>query len=452
MDVVIVGAGEVGHHLAEVLSNESQRVTVIDSDAAKIQRLSESLDVQAVVGDGTQADVLTRCGSAKADLFIAVTSDDHVNMLACVLASRLGARRRILRLKDIRPLEGYRYFYKHSLGFDVVLSTEELAAEEIVHAVSEQNALEVQTFVDGRVHLRRLRLSGESALTSAPLSELRLPGGVRVGGVLRKDRFLVPEEDERLAVDDHVYLLGRGKDLDAFERMLGRESSGRRSVVLMGAGGIGTNVALQLAGRDDVSLRVIERSAARAQALANRVAGGVLVLVGDATDLDLLLEERIGEADLFVATSDEDERNMVACQLARSLGVKRTIALVNRGSYRQIYDLLGIDRAISPRILCAARIMRFVRSSSVASIAVIGEGRAEVLEVEAHLRSGAIRVRDIDLPRGALVAAVVHREEVLLAGPNTPIEEGDHVIAVSVAEHAQQVEALLREGVESEGE
>jgi trk system potassium uptake protein TrkA len=218
----------------------------------------------------------------------------------------------------------------------------------------------------------------------------------------------------------------------------------------MGAGGIGTNVALQLAGREDVSLRVIERSPARAQALANRVAGGVLVLVGDATDLDLLLEERIGEADLFVATSDEDERNMVACQLARSLGVKRTIALVNRGSYRQIYDLLGIDRAISPRVLCAGRIMRFVRSSSVASIAVIGEGRAEVLEVEAQLRSGAIRVRDIDLPRGALVAAVVHREAVLLAGPNTPIEEGDHVIAVSVAEHAQQVEALLREGVESE--
>jgi trk system potassium uptake protein TrkA len=449
MDVVIVGAGEVGHHLAEVLSNETHRVTVIDNDAGKIQRLSESLDVQAVVGDGTQADVLTRSGSAKADLFIAVTSDDHVNMLACVLASKLGARRRILRLKDIRPLEGYRYFYKHSLGFDVVLSTEELAAEEIVHAVTEQNALEVQTFVDGRVHLRRLRLAAESLLTEAPLSELRLPAGVRVGGVLRKDRFLVPEEDERLAVDDHVYLLGRGEDLDAFERQLGRGSNGRRSVVLMGAGGIGTNVALQLAGRHDVSLRVIERSPARAQALANRVPGGALVLVGDATDLDLLLEERIGEADLFVATSDEDERNMVACQLTRSLGVKRTIALVNRGSYRQIYDLLGIDRAISPRVLCAGRIMRFVRSSSVASIAVIGEGRAEVLEVQANPRRGPIKVRDIDLPRGALVAAVVHGEEVLLAGPSTPIEQGDHVIAVSVAEHAKQVEAVLRAGVES---
>lgn len=451
MDVVIVGAGEVGHHLAELLSSESHRVTVIDPDAVQIQRLSESLDVQAVVGDGTQADVLTRCGSAKADLFIAVTSDDHVNMLSCVLASRLGAKRRILRLKDIRPLEGYRYFYKHSLGFDVVLSTEELAAEEIVQAVSEQNALEVQTFVDGRVHLRRLRLGSESLLTRAPLSELPLPRGVRIGGVLRKELFLVPDGDERLAVDDQIYLLGRGEDLDAFERMLGRESTGRRSVVLMGAGGIGTNVAMQLAGRDDVSLRVIERSPLRAQALANRVSGGVLVLVGDATDLDLLLEERIGEADLFVATSDEDERNMVACQLARSLGVKRTIALVNRASYRQIYDLLGIDRAVSPRILCASRIMRFVRSSSVASIAVIGEGRAEVLEVEAHPRSGAIRVRDMDLPRGAMVAAVVHREEVLLAGPNTPIEEGDHVIAVSVAEHAKEVEALLRAGVESDG-
>lgn len=142
---------------------------------------------------------------------------------------------------------------------------------------------------------------------------------------------------------------------------------------------------------------------------------------------------------------------MVACQLARSLGVKRTIALVNRGSYRQIYDLLGIDRAISPRILCAGRIMRFVRSSSVASIAVIGEGRGEVLEVEAHPHE-PVKVRDIDLPRGSLVAAVVHGDEVLLAGPGTPIEAGDQVIAVSVAEHAQEVEAILREGVESEGD
>jgi trk system potassium uptake protein TrkA len=446
MDVVIVGAGEVGHHLAEILSGEDHRVTVIDTDPAKCQRLLESLDVQAVVGNGATADVLTRCGTAKADLFIAVTANDHVNMLACVLASELGAHRRILRLKDISPLSGYRYFYKHSLGFDVVLSTEELAADEIVNAVSEQNALEVETFADGKVHLRRLRLQAESEITQGPLSGVRLPAGVQVGGVLRKDRFFVPDGADQLAVDDQIYLIGRSTDLDAFERMTVGGPRGRRSVVLMGAGGIGRSVAIRLARREDISLRVVERSPQRAQELANKVPAGVMVLVGDATDLDLLLEERIGEANLFVATSDDDERNMVACQLARSLGVGRTIALVNKGSYRQIYDLLGIDRAISPRILCAGRIMRFVRSSSAASVAVIGEGRAEVLEVEARFRKGSAKLKSIDLPKGVLVGAVVRGDEVLLPSAGTVVEDGDHVILFTDAEHAQEVEARFREG------
>lgn len=450
MDIVIVGAGEVGHHLANVLSSEDHRVTVIDTDAVKCQRLLESLDVQAVVGDGATADVLTRVGTSKADLFIAVTANDQVNMLACVLASELGAKRRILRLKDITPLTGYRYFYKHSLGFDVVLSTEELAADEIVNTVGQQNALEVETFADGKVHLRRLRIQAESEVTQSALSGLRLPGGVKVAGILRKDRFVVPDGADQLTVDDQVYLIGRSADLDAFELLTGAPPRGRRSVVLMGAGGIGTSVAKRLAGRDDISLRVVERNEARAQELAGRVPGGIMVLVGDATDLDLLLEERIGESNLFVATSDDDERNMVACQLARSLGVERTIALVNKASYRQIYDLLGIDRAISPRILCAGRIMRFVRSSSVASLAVIGEGRGEVLEVLAHFRKGSAKVKSLGLPRGALVAAVVRGNDVLIPDSTTVIENGDHVILVADSEHCHEVEARFLEGAELE--
>ena len=446
MNIVIVGAGEVGHHLADILSREEHRVSIVERDPAKAQRLLESLDVQVVAGDGTRADVLTQCGTSKADLFIAVSSDDLTNMLACVLARNLGAKRRILRLKDPSPLAGYRYFYKRSLGFDLVFSTEDLAAEEILNTVGEQNALEVETFADGRVHLRRLRIQHESELTVGPLSGVNLPPGVLVGGVLRRDRFFVPDGADQLHIDDQAYLIGTSEDLDKFERQIGAPARGRRSVVVMGAGGIGREVARKLARREDVSLRVIERNAERARLLAEVIPSDVLVLVGDATDLDLLLEERIGEANIFVATSDEDERNMVACQLARSLGVERTIALVNKGAYRQIYDLLGIDRAISPRILCANRIMRFVRSSSVAAVAVIGEGRAEVLEIEARFpdRRGRERVKNLGMPRGSLVGAVVRPEEVVIPGPSTVIEDGDHVILFTQPDTLEQVESIFR--------
>jgi trk system potassium uptake protein TrkA len=446
MDILILGAGEVGHHLADILSREEHRVTIVDPNPEKGQRLLESLDVQVITGDGTRADVLTRCQASKADLFVAVTDNDYVNMLGCALAKELGSKRRILRLKDVSRLTGFRYFYKRSLGFDVALSTEELAAEEILNTVVEQNALEVEPFAEGRIQLRRLRVTQESEVTSAPLSGVRLPAGVLVGAIWRKERFFVPGGADQISLDDQIYLIGRPVDLDAFERMSGAPPRGRRSVVVMGAGGIGSAIAEKLGWREDVSMRIIERDRQRAQELGASAPKSVMVLNGDATDLDLLIEERIGEANIFVATSDDDEDNMVACQLARSLGVERTIALVNKGSYRQIYDLLGIDRAISPRVLCAQRIMRFVRSSTVASIAVIGDGRAEVLEVEAHFKDRKSRkVKSLGLPRSALMGAIVRDEEVIIPRRETVVEDGDHVIMFAMADHVEEVEGLFRE-------
>ena len=447
MNIVIVGAGEVGYHLADILSREDHRVTIIDTRAGKVRRLTESLDVQAVQGDGTQVELLTGCGASRADLAVAVTDNDFVNMLACKICRELGARRVILRLKDTARLTGYRYFYKRTLGFDVVLSTEELAAEEIVNTVREQNALEVETFAEGRVQLRRLRVAEEGELTEQPLAELSLPTGVLIVAVARKERFFVPTGEDRIACDDQIYVLGRGQDLDAFERRAGAPPRTRRSVVIMGGGGIGRRIAERLSDQQEVSLRIVEADAERARRLDTRLKGDAMVLVGDATDLDLLIEERIGDGNLFIATTDDDERNMVACQLARSLGVERTIAMVNKSSYRQIYDLLGIDRAISPRILCANRILRFVRSESVASIAVIAEGRAEVLELEAHFHDDkrkAHKVKNLGLPKGSVIGALVRGEEVFIPSGETVVEEGDHVILFTLPENLGSVEDFFK--------
>jgi trk system potassium uptake protein TrkA len=377
---------------------------------------------------------------------VAVTQNDHVNMLCCAVGRELGAKRRILRLQDTHILKGFRYFYKRTIGFDLVLSTEELAAQEIINTVREQHALEVESFAEGRVQMRRLRLQEESEITLRPLSNLVLPPGVVIGAVLTKDRLFVPTGEDQLHVDDQIYVFGRSSDLDMFESLAGNVPQTRRSVVVMGAGGIGRALANSLSDESSVSLRIIERDEARAEELATQVPSSVMVLVGDATDLDLLLEERIGDANIFIATSEDDERNMVACQLARSLGVHRTIALVNKASYRQIYDLLGIDRAISPRIICANRILRFVRSSSVSAIAVIGEGRAEVLELEAHFREkrDSHKVKNLGLPEGTVIGALVRGNGVIIPRGETVVEEGDHVILLTLPENMDRLDSMFR--------
>lgn len=446
MDIVLIGAGEVGFHLADILSREEHRVSVIDSDPSKARRILESLDVQVVVGDGTRADVLNNAGVSKADLVVAVTDHDLVNMLACNLAKHLGADRVILRLHDTGLLRGYRYFYKRTIGFDVVLSTEELAAEEILNTVREQHALEVESFADGRVQVRRFRIPKTSPLIEVPLMELELPSGVLLGAVSRGEEFFIPTGQDRIEKGDQVYVIGKSGDLDTFETMTGAPTLGRRSVVVLGAGRLGREIAHKLQEASGIALRVIERNPRRAKALAAELSGNVLVLEGDATDLDLLTEERIGEANVFIAATDEDEQNMIVCQLVRSLGVERTIAMVNKASYRQIYDLLGIDQAISPRILCANRILRYVRSSSVSSIAVIASGRAEVLEVEASFsgRKSRRKIKSLDLPRGAVVGALVHEDDVSVPHGESVVESGDHLIVFTLPENIDRILKTFR--------
>jgi trk/ktr system potassium uptake protein len=443
MNILVIGAGEVGHHLAGILSRDDHAVSVVDPDPAKARRMTESLDVQAMVGDGTRVDVLVSAGASKADLVVAVADDDHVNMLACLLAKDLGAKRVILRLRDTSRLEGYRYFYKQSLGFDVVLSTGDLAAEEILATVRERHALEVESFADGRVQLRRLRLRDESELTNTPLLDLRLPAGVLVVAVSRGDRFFVPSGEDELLVSDHIYVIGEARDCDAFERLAGEKAAWNRSVVIMGAGGIGRQIVRHLRNTPGVSIKVIECDPARARALAVASERDALVLEGDATDLDLLMEERIGDANVFIATTGDDEDNMVACQLAHSMGVERTVAMLNKASYRNIYDIMGVDHAISPRILCANEILRFVRSGSPSAIAVIADGKAEVLELTARFPE-ARKIKELGLPRGAVIGALVRDDQVRIPTGETSVEEGDQVIVFTLPETLEQVERIFR--------
>jgi trk system potassium uptake protein TrkA len=226
---------------------------------------------------------------------------------------------------------------------------------------------------------------------------------------------------------------------------MAKNTSWQRSVVIMGGGSVCRTVLQKLRGAPGVSIKVIEKESNRARALAAMAGSNVIVLEGDATDLTLLREERIGEANVFIATTRDDEDNMVACQLARSLDAERTVALVSKASYRDIYELLGIDQAISPRILCAQSILRFVRSGSPTAIAVVAEGKAEVLELAVQFK-GAIKLRDLGLPKGAVVGARVREDAVIIPTGNSSMRTGDSVIVFTLPENMAAVEKIFAKG------
>lgn len=443
MNIVIIGAGEVGQHLAGVLSREEHSVTVVDPDPSKSRKLTESLDVQSLVGDGTRADTLTDAGASAADLVIAVSDDDRVNMLTSVIAKKLGASRVIIRLKDTRVLADYRYFYKDALGFDVVLSTEELVAEELLGLVRERHALEVQSFANGQVQLRRLRLKEDSELTRKPLGELKIPSGVLVTAVSRGGQLTVPSGSDELLGKDQVYVLGSSKDLDQFERLAGEKVEWKRSVVIMGAGGIGREIALRLSGEPGISVLVLEQDPARARALDLECSGDLTVMVGDATDMMLFREERLADASVFVATTHDDEDNIVACQLAKSFGVQRTVALVEKSSYAEIFDLLeGVDQAISPRMMCAKAITRLARAGSPRAIAAIGNGQAEIIELEVGLKE-PVKLRKLGLPGGVVLGALVRDNAVTIPGGETLVRRGDTAVVFAMREALEEAERAL---------
>lgn len=444
LKIVIVGAGEVGQHIAGILSREQHAVTIVDPDPSKARKLAESFDLQTYRGDGTRADVLMDAGASTADLVVAVADDDHVNLLTSVIAKRLGARRVIVRLKDTRILESYRYFYKETLGFDIEISVEQLAADKVLEMVREHHALEVESFANGKVQLRRLPLRVESELTSAPLGEIRMPSGVLVAAISRRSGLEVPSGDAQLLVGDQVYLMGTKKGLDAFEKAAGEKVVYKRNVVIYGVSTIGRSIAKVLATERGLNVIVVEPDEARARALDLECNGKLKVLVGDVMDRNVLQEEGIGDASVFVSAMENDGRNIVACQLAKAFGVERTVAVIDGAGLSEIFDFLeGVDQIVSPRIASANAILRFVRAGSLDAIAVIAGGRAEVLEFVTVV-SEPTKVKKLGLPKGVVLGAIVHGEDVTVPAGDSVVRSGDTLIVFAKAEAIPEVEKSLR--------
>ncbi len=434
MNILIVGLGEVGSYLAKVLSTEGHAVTVVDPDLQRMRRTADLLDVNAVHGDGSRPDVLDRADAHQADLVLAVSNDDKVNMLTCLFGKRMGAKRTVLRLRDTSAERRSRTFFRKNLLYDLLLSLDDLAAEELVKTVRQRQSIGVDNFAEGRVQLRRFVLEAEGPFTGSLVKDLKIPSGMLITAIDRDHEVLVPGGSDDLRAGDEVFVLGEPKALAAFEKKLGIKQQKTRNVVLFGGSRIAQQVA-QALQREHVTVRVVVEDRAEAERLSE-VLKGVVVLHADATDLNFLQEEHVGETDSFLGISDEDERNLMSCQLAKSLGVRRVVALVQKPDYVSLYQRLGIDVAVSPRLLCANRILAFVRSRSISTVATIEEGKAEVVEVELPAGSGLVgkRLRDACFPRGCVVGAITREDgHVLIPRGDDELRAHDQLVLFVLA-------------------
>jgi len=447
MNILIVGLGEVGSYLAKVLSTEGHSVTVVDPDLPRMRRVADLLDVQAVHGDGSRPDVLDRADTHQMDLLLAVSNDDKVNMLTCLFGKRMGAKKTVLRLRDTSAVRRSTTFYKKNLQYDLLLSLDDLAAGEIVKTVRQDQALGVEHFAEGRVQMRRFGLTEGGPFTGQLVKDLKIPKGMLITAIDRDHEVLVPGGGDDLRAGDEVFVLGEPKAIAAFEKKIGLAKGSTRNVVVYGGSGIVLRVC-QMLQREHVTVRVIVEDRGDAERLSE-VLKGVVVLNAEGTDLNLLQEEHVGECDAFLGISTEDERNLMSCQLARTLGVKRTVALVQKPDYVSLYQQVGIDVAVSPRLLCANRILAFVRSRSISTIATIAEGKAEVLEIEVQPGSRLVgkTLKAAGFPRGCVVAAIM-REDGAVIIPRGEDELRAHDQLVLFVLNSVQDAVLALAGVE----
>jgi trk system potassium uptake protein TrkA len=445
MQIVIIGMGEVGKHLAAMLTEENHDVTIIDSNSEILEYAEDRLDVRAVAGNGASIGTLRAAEVGKADLVAAVTDNDEVNIVASLQAKELGAQTIIARVDSHEYLPGWQGAYHGILGIDLVISTRILAAIQVNLLIRSFGAVSVANFADDRVQMVQLPV-GNTEICNIPLKDLETPNDILVAAILRDEEMIIPSGLDMILPEDEIFIIGKTDQIGNAESYFGKaRMGGAKSVVILGGGEIGFAVARSLE-KQDIDVRIIEWNPKVCQYLSETLSEAT-ILNGDGTDLELLEEEKVGDADVFVAASKRDEVNLMAGLLVQNLGVKKTIALVHRPDYIKIYEHLGLDATISPRRFAADQILKYVRAGRIVSVSEIADGKGEILEFVAPRKSKIIQndLKNTGFPRGAVVGAIAGKRGIMVPTGNDRVQPGDSVIIFSTPEVRSRVEELFKQ-------
>ena len=448
MYIVIIGLGEVGRHLLRVLEREGHDIVAVDQHEEAVRYVEEHHDVMTLVGYGASEAILEQARAGKADLLVAVTDHDEVNLIAALAAKQFGAKRAIARTQGnewARAQQGVRY---DLLGVDVTINPSVLVAQELVKIARSHGAVEVIDLAQDQLELVQVEITDKSKYLHRPISSIPLPRDTLIAAVVRKGELFVPGGADVVRPEDRLYLLGRPTDIPDAEDLFTTRRETRR-VCIAGGGLTGEMVARSMAD-EGASVLIIESARERAEKLSASLDNdNVTVLHGDGTDTRLLEEEDVGSYDLFAAVTADDELNLMAALLAQRLGTARTAAIVQRPDYMPIYRQLGIDIVVSPRSAASDHILRFCRRTELKSLTVLQNGQAEVLEITAREGSRVIDtpLRQLNLPRGALIGAIVHGNQVLVPRGDDVVHHQDTVILLVTAAARPAVERLFRPGL-----
>jgi trk system potassium uptake protein TrkA len=453
MRVIVCGAGQVGSTIARHLASEGNDVTVVDIAPEQARRIDENYDVRGMEGHAAHPEVLQRAGAEDADMLIAVTRSDEVNMVACQVAySLFKVRRRIARVRHhgyLRPI--WRGLYaSDQMPVDVLISPEIEVATGIARRLRTPGAFDTVSLADGRVQLLGVHCNSKiCGMVDKRLSDLprALPDhGFVVMAVVREGKAFVPRGRDVIRPNDDVYLVTEPRRADRVLDFLGHRERPAHRIVIVGGGNVGLTLARELArSAPSVSLTIIEQARSRAEFVSHELGSAAVVLHGDALDKEVLQEANASTADTIVAVTNDDETNIFSSALAKREGCGRAVTLVNKSSYEPILPALGIDAVVSPNAITISTILRHMRPRSVSALYNLREDFGEVIETVAAEGSRLVAgtLRDIGLPEGMLVGAVVRGEEVMIPRGSFRIEPGDRVIALVTYDSLHEAEKLL---------
>lgn len=443
MRVIIVGAGEVGYQIAKYLSLESIDVVVIDKDKDKLRRVIEDLDVAAVEGEGGSPSTLMDAEADKADIILAVTDKDETNMIACLLAKVFNIPRKIARIRNPEYFNNERLLSSELLDIDPAINPELELAKTVEKLLELPLATDIEEFENGLIKIIGFKIPETAPLIGKTLKKVgnMYDKKLLIGIIVREDKAIIPSGEDVIQEGDIIYVPVKKEEVVDTLSILGVSAKPAKKVMILGGGRTGYYIASDIEQKADV--KIIEKEAERCKYLTKNLKKA-LVLHGDGVEQKLLVEENIKDMDAFVAVSNNDELNIMAALLAKKLGTKKTVAVVNKTDYILIAHNLGLQAALSPRLLTASTILRYVRRGDILSLTAVAEGKAEIIESRIGKTSPLVgKTLEEAQPKASLIGAIIRGKDLIIPSGSDKILEDDKVIIFTLKESIKDVEKIL---------